>query len=137
MQGLNLKYVNEKYDENGVLTEYSLNIPDNFNFGFDIVDEMARLEPEKTAMVWCNEQGEERVFSFADIKKYSNKTANFLKKAGIKKGDIVMLVLKRHYEFWFSIIALHKIGAVALPATAQLTAKDLEYRFNFAGVKGI
>lgn len=137
MQGLNLKYVNEKYDENGVLTEYSLNIPENFNFGFDIVDEMARLEPQKTAMVWCDPKGEERTFTFADMKKYSNKTANFLMKAGIKKGDIVMLVLKRHYEFWFSIIALHKMGAVAIPATAQLTTKDLEYRFNFAGVKSI
>lgn len=137
MQGLNLKYVNEKYDENGVLTDFSLNIPENFNFGFDIVDEMARLEPQKTAMVWCNQKGEEHTFTFADIKKYSNKTANFLIKAGIKKGDIVMLVLKRHYEFWFSIVALHKIGAIAIPATALLTTKDLEYRFNFAGVKGI
>lgn len=137
MQGLNLKYVNEKYDENGVLSEFSLNIPENFNFGFDIVDEMARLEPQKTAMVWCDQKGEERFFTFADIKKYTNKTANFLKKAGIKKGDIVMLVLKRHYEFWFSIVALHKIGAIAIPATAMLTTKDLEYRFNVAGVKGI
>lgn len=137
MQGLNLKYVNEKYDENGILTEYSLNVPEHFNFGFDIVDEMARLEPQKTAMVWCNDKGEERVFTFADIKKYSNRTANFLKKVGIKKGDLVMLILKRHYEFWFSIIALHKLGAIAIPATAQLTAKDLEYRFNFAGVKAI
>jgi acetyl-CoA synthetase len=137
MQGLNLKYVNEKYDKNGVLSEFSLNIPERFNFGFDIVDEMARLEPQKTAMVWCNQKGEEHYFTFADIKKYSNKTANFLKKAGIKKGDIVMLVLKRHYEFWFAIVALHKIGAIAIPATALLTTKDLEYRFNFASVKGI
>jgi acetyl-CoA synthetase len=137
MQDINLKYVNEKYDANGVLTEYSLNIPEHFNFGFDIVDEMARLEPQKTAMVWCNQKGEEHIFNFADIKRSSNKTANFLKKAGIKKGDIVMLVLKRHYEFWFSMVALHKIGAIAIPATAMLTAKDLEYRFNFTGVKAI
>lgn len=137
MQDINLKYVNEKYDAKGVLTEYSLNIPEHFNFGFDVVDEMARLEPQKTAMVWCNQKGEEHIFSFADIKRSSNKTANFLKKAGIKKGDIVMLVLKRHYEFWFSMVALHKIGAIAIPATAMLTTKDLEYRFNFTGVKAI
>ena len=137
MQGLNLKYVNEKYDANGVLTDFSLNIPERFNFGFDIVDEMARLEPQKTALVWCNQKNEEHFFSFDDLKRYSNKTANFLKKAGIKKGDIVMLVLKRHYEFWFSMVALHKIGAIAIPATALLTTKDLEYRFNFAGVKAI
>ena len=137
MQSLNLKYVNESYDANGILTEYSLNIPERFNFGFDIVDEMARLEPQKTALIWCNDKGEERIFSFADIKKYSNKTANFLRQVGIKKGDIVMLVLKRHYQFWFSMIALHKMGAIALPATAQLTTKDLQYRFNFARVKAI
>lgn len=137
MLGLNLKYVNEKYDARGILTEFSLNIPERFNFAFDVVDELARLEPQKTAMVWCNQKGEERVFTFADMKYYSNKTANFLVKAGVKKGDIVMLVLKRHYEFWFSILALHKIGAIAIPATALLTAKDLEYRFNFAKVKGI
>lgn len=137
MLGINLKYVNEKYDENGILTDYSLNIPENFNFGFDIVDEIARLEPNKTALVWCNQKGEERFFSFNDVKKYSNKAANFFKKAGIKKGDIVMLILKRHYEFWFAITALHKIGAIAIPATALLTVKDLDYRFNFTGIKGV
>lgn len=137
MQGLNLLYVNEEYDQNGVLTKFSLNIPDDYNFAYDIVDELARLEPNKTAMVWCNTKGEERVFTFADMKRYSDKTANFFKSLGIKKGDMVMLVLKRHYEFWFSILALHKIGAIAIPATVQLTAHDFQYRFNLASVKAI
>lgn len=137
MQGLNLRYVNEEYDRNGVLTKFSLNIPEDYNFAYDIVDELARLDPDKTAMVWCNPKGEERIFTFADMKRYSDKTANFFKSLGIKKGDMVMLVLKRHYEFWFSILALHKIGAIAIPATAQLKAHDFEYRFNMAQIKAI
>lgn len=137
MQGLHKKYVNETYDQKGLLKTFSLNAPDDFNFAYDVVDEMARLEPNKTAMTWCNEKGEEHVFTFADIKKYSDKTANFLKSKGIKKGDMVMLILKRHFEFWFSIIALHKLGAVAIPGTCLLTTKDLVYRFNAAGLKGI
>lgn len=137
MQGLHLKYVNETYDEKGVLKNFSLNVPEDFNFAYDVVDEMARLEPQKTAMVWCNEEGEERFFTYADMKKYSDKTANFFLSLGIGKGDMVMLILKRHYEFWFSILALHKIGAVVIPATALLTTKDLVYRFQSADVKAI
>jgi acetyl-CoA synthetase len=137
MHGLHLKYVNETYNEKGVLKTFSLNVPADFNFGYDVVDEMARLEPNKTAMVWCDESGDERIFSFADIKKYSDKTANFFKSLGIGKGDMVMLILKRHYEFWFSIVALHKLGAVAIPATSLLTTHDLVYRFNAAGVKAV
>jgi acetyl-CoA synthetase len=137
MQGLNLKYVNETYDDHGTLTRFSLNIPENFNFAYDIVDEMARLEPDKRAMVWCNPQGVEKIFTYADIKKYSDKTANLLKSIGIGKGDMVMLILKRHYEFWFSIVALHKLGAIAIPGTALLTTKDLVYRFNAADVKAV
>jgi acetyl-CoA synthetase len=137
MQGLHLKYVNETYDERGVLKTFSLNVPADFNFGYDVVDEMARLAPNKTAMVWCDETGAERVFTFGDIKKYSDKTANFFKSLGIGKGDMVMLILKRHYEFWFSIVALHKLGAVAIPATSLLTTHDLVYRFNAAGVKAV
>ncbi len=137
MQGLHRKYVNETYDENGMLKTFSLNVPADFNFGYDVVDEMAKLEPNKTAMVWCDESGAEKIFTFGDIKKYSDKTANFFKSLGIGKGDMVMLILKRHYEFWFSIVALHKLGAVAIPATHLLTTKDLIYRFNAAGVKAI
>ena len=137
MQGLHLKYVNETYDEKGILKTFSLNVPDDFNFGYDVVDELASLEPNKTAMVWCDDAGAEKVFTFADIKKYSDQTANFFKDLGIGKGDMVMLILRRHYEFWFSIVALHKLGAVAIPATSLLTTNDLVYRFNAAGVKAV
>ena len=137
MQGLHLKYVNETYDEKGLLKTFSLNVPADFNFGYDVVDEMARLEPNKTAMVWCDESGAEKIFTFADMKKYSDKTANFFKSLGIVKGDMVMLILKRHYEFWFSIVALHKLGAITISATSLLTTNDLVYRFNAAGVKAV
>lgn len=137
MIGINEKYVNEIYDENGVIKEFSLNVPENFNFAFDIVDEIARIEPQKRAMVWCNPEGEEHIFTFADMKKYSDKTANFLRSLGIKKGDKVMLLLKRHYEYWFAVLALHKLGAIAVPGVSMLTTKDLVYRFNAADIKAV
>lgn len=137
MIGINEKYVNEVYDDNGVIKEFSLNVPDNFNFAFDIVDEIARIDPDKKAMVWCNPEGEEHIFTFADIKRYSDKTANFLRSIGIKKGDMVMLLLKRHYEYWFAVLALHKLGAVAIPGVSMLTTKDLVYRFNAASIKAV
>jgi acetyl-CoA synthetase len=137
MNNINEKYVNEVYDENGLLEKFSVNVPEDFNFAYDIVDELARLEPMKKALIWCNPAGEEHVFTFADIKKYSDKTANFLYGLGIKKGDAVMLLLKRHYEYWFAAVALHKIGAVAIPGVAMLTAKDLKYRFDSASVKAV
>ena len=137
MVNLHLQYVRERYDENGVLCEYSLQYPDTYNFGYDVIDVLAEKEPDKLAMLWTNDHGEERRFTFADIKKYSDKTANLLRSKGVKKGDTVMLVLRRHYQFWFSIIACHKLGAVAVPATDQLTQKDLVYRFNAASVKAI
>jgi len=137
MQGIHCKYVNETYNDKGILTDFSLNIPEDFNFAYDIVDEMAKLEPKKIAMVWCNPAGEEWVFTYADMKRYSDKTASFFSSIGIHKGDMVMLILKRHYEFWFAILALHKIGAVVIPGTALLTTKDLIYRFNCATVKAV
>lgn len=137
MLGINEQYVNETYDENGILQKYSLNIPEEFNFAYDIVDELACREPDKTAMVWCNSQGEEHVFSFAYMKESSDRTANFFKSLGIRKGDMVMLLLKRRYEYWVSVLALHKIGAVAIPGTAMLRAEDLVYRFNAAEVKAV
>jgi acetyl-CoA synthetase len=137
MQNLNLKYVNETYDEHGILTKFSLNIPENFNFAYDIVDEIARVEPNRRAMLWCNEAGEERSFSFGEMKKHSDKTANYFKSLGIGKGDMVMLILKRHYQFWFAILALHKLGAVAIPGTNLLTKKDIIYRVNSADIKAV
>ena len=112
-------------------------IPENFNFGYDVVDEYARLEPQKLALVWTNDQGEHRNYTFADMKKYSDQTASFLQSLGIGRGDKVMLILKRRVEFWFAIIALHKLGAVCIPATHLLMKKDIIFRNNAAGIKAI
>ena len=121
-------------DENGVLNTFEGNVPANFNFAYDVVDRIAAEDPDQRAMVWCNDHGEEKVFTFGDMSRYSNKAANLLQSQGVKKGDFVMLVLKRHYQFWFAVLALHKLGAVGVPATNLLTVKDYEYRFNAAGV---
>jgi acetyl-CoA synthetase len=116
---------------------YELIVPENFNFGYDIVDAWAAKEPNKLALLWTNDQGECREFTFAEIKKYTDQTASYFQSLGIKKGDIVMAILKRRYEFWFTIIALHKIGAIIIPATHLLTKKDLIYRNNAADIKTI
>ena len=116
---------------------YTVNIPDQFNFAYDVVDVFAKEEPEKIAMVWCNDEGEEHIFTFAQMKEYSDRAANVFTSLGIGKGDPVMLVLKRRYEFWFCILALHKIGAATIPATHLLTAKDITYRNNAADIKMI
>jgi acetyl-CoA synthetase len=118
-------------------SKFRIRIPDNFNFSYDVVDEIASQTPEKVALVWCNEEGEEARFTFRELKTYSDKAANFFQSAGIRKGDAVMLVLKRRYEFWFCILALHKIGAVCIPATHLLTTKDIVYRNNAASIKAI
>ena len=109
----------------------------NFNFAYDVVDALAKEEPQRRAMLWCNDKGEEHTFTFADFAKYSNQAANFFVSQGIGRGDTVMLVLKRHYEFWIALLGLHKVGAVGIPATNLLTKKDFVYRFNAAHVKGI
>lgn len=124
------KYCSESFNEDGKLIDFEVKYPPDFNFAYDVVDAYAEVEPNKRALVWCNTKNEEHFFSFADIKKYSNKVANVLKNAGIKKGDRVLVILKRHYEYWFVAIALHKLGAVMIPATHMLTVKDLEYRIS-------
>ena len=131
------KFVNIETNEDGSLKNISFKNEDTFNFGFDIVDGLAAKCPDKTALIYVDEELSDRKFTFADIKKYSNMTANYFKSKGIKKGDKVMLVLKRHYQFWFSIIALHKIGAIVIPATNQLVQHDFTYRFKAADVKAI
>ncbi|MDD4357858.1 MAG: AMP-binding protein [Smithellaceae bacterium] len=118
-------------------SNYELLVPDNFNFGYDIVDEWAAIAPDKKALLWTNDKGECREFTFAEMKYYSDQTAAYFQSLGIKKGDIVMAILKRRFEFWFTIIALHKIGAVIIPATHLLTKKDLVYRNNAADIKAI
>lgn len=116
---------------------FKINIPENFNFAFDVVDEIAMETPDKIAMVWCNDKGEEATFTFGQMKYHSDKAANFFLSAGIGKGDPVMLILKRRYEYWFLTLALNKIGAITIPATHLLTAKDIIYRNNAADIKMI
>ena len=102
---------------------YKVNVPDDFNFTYDVVDEWARIEPGKTALVYCNDNGEEKIFTFNDIGELSAKTANWLKSLGIKKGDAVMLMLRRRYEYWIIACALHRIGAILIPTSIQMSAK--------------
>ena len=114
------------------IRNFKIKVPENFNFGYDVVDEWAHTAPDKKALCWTNDKGKHIDFTFADIKRESDKAAAFFTSLGIGKGDMVMLILKRRYEFWFSIIALHKIGAVCIPATHLLTEKDIIYRCNAA-----
>ncbi len=131
------RYVHPVEDGEGHLKSVSFTVPDNFNFAYDIVDEIARKSPDKLAMLWLSKDDEEKRFTFKDISEMSNRAANYFMSLGIKRGDKVMLVLKRHYQFWFSIIALNKIGAVAVPATHQLKTHDFEYRFKAGNIDGI
>ena len=124
-------------EKDGILTGISFKNEDKFNFAFDVVDALGRKKPDKLAMLHISEDGTERRFTFADMKKESARVANYFKSLGIKRGDRVMLVLKRHYQFWFSVLALHKIGAIAIPAPNQLLEKDFEYRFRAGNVKAI
>ena len=111
--------------------------PENFNFGYDVVDAWAKENPNKRAICWTNDKGEHIDFSYADLKEKTDKTAAYFQSLGIGKGDMVMLILKRRYEFWYSIIALHKLGAVVIPATHLLTEKDIIYRCEAADIKAI
>ena len=116
---------------------FEITIPESFNFAYDVVDEIALASPDKTAMVWCDDKGNEAVFTFGQMKYFSDKAANFFRSKGIRKGDPVMLILKRHFTFWFCTLGLNKIGAVTIPATHLLTAKDIVYRNNAADIKMI
>ena len=119
------------------MENFRIIVPENFNFGYDVVDEAAAANPDKIALVWCDDKGGNKVFTFGQLKHFSDKTANFFSSLGIRRGDPVMLVLKRRFEFWFCILALHKIGAIAIPATHLLTPKDIVYRNNAADIKMI
>ena len=123
--------------EDGKLTAISFKDPEKFNFAFDVVDALGESKPDKLAMLHISKDMTERRFTFQDLKKESARTANYFKSLGIKRGDRVMLVLKRHYQFWFSVLALHKLGAVVIPATNQLLEKDFTYRFAAGKVKAI
>ena len=131
------KFIQPTEDENGVLLDVNYTNEEKYNFAFDTVDAIARKEPDKLAMVHVANDMTERRFTFRDMKDASSQSANYFKSLGIKRGDRVLLVLKRHYQFWFSILGLHKIGAIAIPATNQLMEHDFTYRFKAAGVSAV
>lgn len=136
-EGLAGKYVSTAKDENGILSGIQFHNDEHFNFAYDVVDVLGKSKPDKLAMLHISNDGKERRITFKDMMVYSNKAANYFRYLGIKRGDRVMLVLKRHYQFWFAIIALHKIGAVAIPATNLLVKKDFEYRFKAGKVDAV
>ncbi|MBQ8731784.1 MAG: AMP-binding protein [Oscillospiraceae bacterium] len=131
------RYYTERKNENGVVVDYDFHYPDNFNFAYDVVDEIAAAEPDRRAMIWCNPAGEEHLFTYGDLKRLSDKTANMLAAQGVSKGDMVMVILKRHYQFWYTALALSKLGAVICPATFLLTPHDVVYRVQSAGIKTV
>ncbi len=132
-----MNFVVPKLDENGILESISFKNDDDFNFGYDVVDAITAKNPDKLAMLHIGNDFKEQRFTFSDMTKYSNMAANYFTSLGIKKGDKVMLVLKRHHQFWFCMVALHKMGAIAIPATNLLTEHDFTYRFEAAGVTAL
>ena len=137
VENYHLNFVEEEYGEDGILKKFRIKYPDNFNFGYDIIDKYAEMEPDRRALMWVDLEGNERTFTYGDLSRLSNRAANMFLKAGIKKGDCVMMMLKRHYQFWYALIGLIKIGAIAVPASALLTPKDMVYRFNAAEIKAV
>ena len=131
------KFIDVTENALGTPTSIKFKNTDTFNFAFDLVDAMAEKDPDKLAMLHISKDHTERRFTFKDMKKASAQCANYFKSLGIKKGDRVMLVLKRHYQFWFAMLGLNKLGAIAIPATNQLQEHDFEYRFQSAGVSAI
>ncbi len=125
----------ESYED--FFENFKINVPDAFNFGFDVVDEWATVEPEKRALLWCNDAGEEKTLTFSEISKLSNRVANSYRELGIGKGDVVMVILRRRWEYWVNAVALCKLGAIIIPASLQLTTKDIIYRVNSAEAKAI
>jgi acetyl-CoA synthetase len=134
MPSLHEQYLKEIRDEQGTIVDFELIAPDGFNFAYDVMDQIAEREPRRRAMFWCNEAGEQKTLSFGEFRKQSDRCASFFQSLGIRKGDMVLLILKRHYQFWIAILALHKIGAIAIPATNQLLVKDLVYRLKAADI---
>lgn len=131
------QFCTETFDEKGRLTDFTVNYPENFNFAYDVVDVMAKMDPDRIAMEWCNKAGDRKTITFGEMKEYSDRYAGVFLAHGIGKGDFVMTILKRHYEYWYATLALHKIGAILIPATNMLTVKDIVYRVNKAKIKAI
>ena len=137
MKLLHQKFCKETFGPTGVIKKFEPVYEEDFNFAYDVIDAIAKEEPARRAMVWCNVAGEKRTFTFGEMADYASRAARLFLDHGIHRGDRVMLVLKRHYQFWPAILGLHKIGAIAIPATHLLTAKDYVYRFESAGVSAI
>ena len=137
MRYLSENYLSESRDRNGQVAHLSLHYPETFNWAYDVVDDIATVEPQRPAMLWCNPEGEEHRFTFGEMKYWSDKCANFLVAQGVRKGDAVLVILRRHYQFWICALALHKIGALLVPATFMLREHDLEYRLQAAGIKAV
>ncbi|MBR2511460.1 MAG: AMP-binding protein, partial [Firmicutes bacterium] len=131
------RFCKEEFDENGRLKKLTLDYPDNFNFAYDVVDAIAEEEPDKRAIVWCNRAGDEKIITFGELSRLTNKAANAMKDAGIGRGDRVMISLKRHWEYWIVTVAMHKLGAVMTPVTHMLTADDIVYRLESTEFKAI
>ena len=137
MPELYKEFVTETFDKNDAVKKVEFKKDPYYNFGYDVVDRLAADNPGRLAMVWCNDAGDEKYITFSDMKENSDKTAAFFLSLGIKKGDAVMLILKRHYEWWYCMIALHKIGAIAIPVTNQIQREDIVYRVNAASIKAV
>ena len=137
MKEISEKFIHVETDENGTPIDIKFKNTERFNFAYDIVDELGEKTRDKRAMLYVDKDKNEKDFSFGDMSRYSSKTANYFRNLGIKKGDRVMLVLKRHYQFWFAILALHKIGAIVIPSTHQLKKGDFEYRFATGDITAI
>ncbi|MCL2607054.1 MAG: AMP-binding protein [Methanomassiliicoccaceae archaeon] len=137
MRNIHLRYVSEKYDKNGILTDFKMTCPEDFNFAYDVVDDIAINDPNRRALVWCDAHGNEKTMTFGDMKRYSDKTSNYFLSKGIGKGDSVLLILKNNPHFWYVLVALHKIGAIGIPATFMLKKHDIEYRINAASIKAV
>lgn len=137
VQDVHMQYITEEFDENGVISKFDLRLPDNFNFAYDIIDKIANIDHDRRGLLWVKETGESRELSYGELSKLSNRAANMFLARGIKKGDKVMTVLKRHWQMWIITYALEKIGAILIPVTNQLKKKDYIYRFKSAGVSHI
>ncbi len=137
VRSYHLNFVEEGYDKNGILNKFNIKYPENFNYAYDIIDKYGEMEPDRRALMWVDLEGNEKLLTYGDLSRLSNKAANMFLSMGIKKGDSVLLVLKRNYQFWYVILALIKIGAIAIPATHLLTTKDFVYRFEAASTVGV
>ena len=137
MRNIHLRYARETYDETGFLTDFKLEYPDNFNFGYDIVDDIGQNDPDRPAMRWLNDQGEDRLFTFAQIMRGSNRAANYLRGLGLKKGDALLAVMRRDWRFWLLAPACHKLGIILVPATNMLKPHDAAYRIQAASARAV